>query len=194
MLKYISVLNKRKQKGGVAVIILAMFIIFMAINIITGSIFREAIVEGAETIKTGSDFANLATYKYIDRFTLGSTGEIVFNESDCPKVLSIFKEYLSLNLNLNEDLSPKQDTGLLTKPVSVKKMIIYSVKDGTIESYTYTDSKKVFVKNSSSKKVFTPTKREVTSTSVYTEIEYSVGLMYGLEHTGTAYSYTDITN
>lgn len=189
-------LFKARKKGGIAIIILVMGAVFLIVNMIALTLFREGIMSGVDKVKDGSDFSNLATYKYIDRWKLGSTNELTFNEADLNKVLLTFKDYLGRNLNLDSNLSPIGENHLLNKPLVINKMIVYSLENNRITEYTYTKNNSIFKKKiyNPGDTVKTPQGRIVEKTSVYTEIEFGIDLMYGEEYTNVIPSYTDIIN
>lgn len=184
---------KKRKKGGIDVMLLSFLVLFGVIFILMFYLYRIAIVQGVLSIKDGCDFSNLATYKEIDKVELGESNKIVFNENDMERILKIFKEYLSKNLNLDDNLNPSPSNKVITEPVRVKKMIIYSLENGITKIYTYNDGG-IFEKQEKTGVVLTPNGKSVTATSVYTEVQFSIELMFNQTYTDEIKSYTDITN
>lgn len=182
----------KKKKGGVSTLLVGMVAIYAIINIFAMFMFREAILIGAKSMKTSCDLSNLASYKYIDRIELGRSQQIIFDENDVNKVLSTFKEYLMKNMQLDNNLSPISKTSILVKPLTIKKMILYSFENGVVSVYTYTDINPNFIKSNPKGSIKTPSGQEVEKTAIYTEVGYTIELMYGYEYEGVITSYTDI--
>lgn len=99
---------------GAAIIIFVLFPIFSAI------IERYIIIIKAQEIKDSVDITNIATYMAIDTENLGKN-LVIHNELE---VEAIYSKFLAINLNLEEDLSPK-DNSVADGKVRIESIAIY---------------------------------------------------------------------
>lgn len=185
---------QRRKKGNLSIYLIALFILFMVLSAVMLIYYKNSLMVGVQKIKNGCDFANLSTYKEIDRWKLGSSGEIIFNEADINKVLKTFNEYLALNLNLDSSLNSTTEEELITN-ISTNKIVVYSVdKQGVITEYSYSVSNPVFLKKVYDKgsKVITPNNKVVAKTSIYTEVNFTINLLFEQKYSNMIPTYTDI--
>ncbi|WP_026883717.1 hypothetical protein [Clostridium akagii] len=188
----------KKKEGSVHIFLLTLFVIFFIYIMISMIVYRNVLVSTAFKFKTKSDFSNLAVYKYISKQELGKSGQIAFDDTDLNNCFNTFKQYLEKNLNLDDNLSPVQSNSLISKPFTINRIVIYSLRNGNLSVYTYTDSSKTFVltkvENNYSNDVYTPSNRQVINTSVYTQVGFTIALIRGYSYQNVLTSFTDAVN
>ena len=190
-------LKSIKSKGGIQIYIFFYFLLGVTLMILLYFVARYYVNAEIQILKDGSDFANLAVYKDVNREVLGSTGDIVFLDSDTLNVYNTFKTYLSDNLKLDNSLSPIND-GFIKDVVTINDIRIYSVNNGLTTEYAFDSDINNFlkIKDSVSGIVFTPNNKKVESTSIYSKITVKVQIffeMYGVVDIPIV-SYTDAIN
>lgn len=187
---------REKKDGAIQVFILIPFIIFFLLLIYEIFTIRYTLSVFIADFKTNVDMANFATYKYISQRELSQSGQIVIESSDLNNVYSTFKEYLCKNQKLDNDLRPLKQSSYFSEPLVIKRIIVYSFKDGLLTEYQYDYTSKTFstILSNYSGSVKTPTGRDVTKTSIYTEVGFTLNL-FGTPFTDkTIVSYTDVVN
>lgn len=166
-------LLKCKKKGIIQIWILALIFIFFILLVLFGLASNYILNEQLNTVKDGADVSNLAVYKNINQKYLADTGKIVFQDEDLNEALETFKAYIEDNYSLDTNLEPKTDS-YITGQVKINRFILYSVVDGKTTAWDLDTSTLTFTKiyDSTTDAVFTPSPKhkEVTKTSVYSEV------------------------
>lgn len=185
----------RKQDGSLHVWVMSILAVALVLIYIFFVVKEDSLKVGIRKLKNASDFANLATYKEISQKELGDSGKVIFDSTDVNKVFYTYKEYLQENLNVGSNLEP-QDKSFLIEPLIIESIIVYSVVDGKLTEYTYTNASKVFqmTKKDYTQAVYTPKNTKVTNTSVYTELRFKTNIIEGHDYSNVISSYTDAVN
>lgn len=110
-----------KGSGTIDVIIAAAIIVLVILPIFSVIAERYIILNKAEIIKDAVDMTNVSVYNAINAGVLGKTQvDIELDKAD-----DIYRRLLSENLNLNVDLSPRQNS-LAEDDVKIKSIVFYS--------------------------------------------------------------------
>ena len=113
----------KNNQGGLPIVILWSVVFFIVIILCTFVIEWYYMTVKAEVVKDALTFSTLSVYKDINQSQLQSGDLTLTNE-----MKTTFNKYLARNLNLNEDLSSKESSIIMSK-VEIDYMKIYRKDD-----------------------------------------------------------------
>ena len=119
--KLLTRFKNEKGEAITAVILFALFIVYIFIPIFAAVIEKQLFYLRAVEMRESMEIACLATY---DSMRASDATKAVI-DYDATKVNSTFKYYLSKNLNINSDLTPKSSGCIPQGIVTVNSINIY---------------------------------------------------------------------
>lgn len=180
----------KKHKGSMSKGILIVF--FIMVMFVNTFIPKITTIEGQD-IQDSLHFANISTYKGIDKRTLGKDSSLIIE--DPVKAFNDFKEALKFNMDLDNYLMPKSSSIIASK-VTIKHFIIYNVEGNKVDIYDInshgilTKTTKELTKGD----IKTPNGYVVESTTVHTTISFKAKNVYGQVKDQELAVDTDIVN
>ncbi|KAA8664628.1 hypothetical protein [Clostridium sp. HV4-5-A1G] len=172
-----------KKKGSVQLVPL-FFILLMLVGIFSLFLYENVIANDKYSrFKNQLEASNLAVVRNINQRQLKETGKITFKETDLVPAFNTFKEYLIKNYSLGSNLNSLSGNTSVIGKVSIKDLRIYSVQDGKLEEWDYTDGMFNHVSNPTGK---TPNGKSVEQTSIYSKINLNTYTVLRAENSGTS--------
>lgn len=178
-------INKKKGSIQLAPLIL---IIFMLVGILCLFLYENVIANDKYSrFRNQLEASNLAVIRNINQRELTRDGSIIFKETDVIPAFDTFKEYLIKNYNLNSELkSLPKNTSVIGK-VSIKDLRLYSVKNGKLDEWDYSNGDFTKVKSGAGLSgAITPNKKPVEQTSIYSKINLNTYTVLKAENSGTS--------
>lgn len=188
----------KKKKGSAILGVTVIFSITLVLILITFAISINIIRNQSEIVSDDIVCSELAAFKHIDKLELGASENIdklIITEHE--KAFDTFKEYLKLNLGLDDSFKPLSEYSFIKGKVDILSFKIYNVKENEIEIITYNDSGSSPVKEKkdnkdNEKKIITPKGNEVESTTIHAKIGFHIKPMFLGEKYVTKFEETDI--
>ena len=114
-------LRNKKGDAVVDVLLMGTLIIFIILPIFAVVVEKQIINNKAQLIKDALDLTNISTYNAINTPSLGK-GQVALDDD---AVLELYQRLLAKNLNLNDDLSPKENS-IAEDTVIIDSLVIYT--------------------------------------------------------------------
>lgn len=172
-----------RKKGSIQLVPL-FFILLMLVGIFSLFLYENVIANDKYSrFKNQLEASNLAVVRNINQRQLKETGKITFKETDLVPAFNTFKEYLIKNYSLGSNLNNLPGNTSVIGKVSIKDLRIYSVQDGKLEEWDYTDGMFNHVSNPTGK---TPNGKSVEQTSIYSKINLNTYTVLRAENSGTS--------
>lgn len=172
-----------RKKGSVQLVPL-FFILLMLVGVFCLFLYENVIANNKYSrFKNQLEASNLAAVRNINQRQLKETGDITFKEIDLIPAFDTFKEYLIKNYNLDSKLDSLPGNTSVIGKISIKDLRIYSVQDGKLEEWDYSDGVFNHVSNPTGK---TPNGKVVEQTSIYSKINLNTYTVLRAENSGTS--------
>ncbi|MCR4435041.1 MAG: hypothetical protein QHH06_06635 [Clostridiales bacterium] len=111
------------EKGSAAhdIVMFAAVIVFVLLPVFSVVFEKYALLCKGQIIKDAVDMTNVSTYMAINSRNLGKNS-ISF---DSPEVAAIYRDLLARNLNLNRDLTPRENS-VAENTVTIDSLVCYT--------------------------------------------------------------------
>ena len=177
-----------KKEGSSLVEFTVIFTILFILILIVYAMRLSCIKSEAEMTHDDLLSSELAAYKEIDLDKLGRSDDlklIVF--SDYNAAYNTFKEYLHYNLNLDENLNPKDKKfNFIKSRVNIEQFIIYNMEGNDIHRIILQENNSGGVNivsddliKDGKDKTKTPCGKIVESTTLYAKIGFDIERIFG---------------
>lgn len=183
-----------KKKDGSIIEGTVIFLITFIMLIVIFAIDINILQSQSEIISDDIISSELAAYKHIDKLELGaSEGIDIVIITDHGSSFETFKEYLKINLGLDDYFNPISEYNFIKGNVDILSFKIYNVKGNDIEIISY-ESNSVTIKNEVNSKglITTPKGNIVENTTIHAEIGFNIKPMFLNEKYITKSEETDI--
>lgn len=165
-----------KKEGSAVVEATVIFSITMILILVIFTITIGIVQNQSEMVSDDLLSSELAAYKHINKKELGASQNIdivIINEHK--NAFDTFKEYLKVNLGLNELFVAANEHNFIKGKVDILLFKIYNVKGNDIEIITYTsDSVTIKSEPNGLGKIETPKGNVVMNTTIYSEIGFYI--------------------
>lgn len=169
-----------KKDGSIVVEVTVIFSITLILILVVYATTIGIIRNESEIVSDDLISSELAAYKSIDTTELGASQGldtvIITNHEDA---FNVFKEYLKLNLNLDDSFKPINEYNFIKEKVDILLFTIYNVKNNDVEIITYnTDGYTVSFEQGKRGIITTPKGNKVINTTIYAEIGFYIKPMF----------------
>lgn len=182
----------KKKQGSMIVEGTIVFMIIIIMILIIYSFTYSAIKAESEMVFDDLVTSELAVFKNVDLIELSKSKNLdllIINEKE--QALETFKEYLKINLNLNDDFTPTNSENYISGKVGIDEFTIYNVYDSDIGGGNnvkiWSWSEKGGIKEDVGVKgvLKTPNSKTVENTTIYAKI--SLGIKMPIVHEVTVH-------